>query len=132
MPAVNHRLGTCPRGTVDSANDIRPISRLLGGLAQNTGEKRPLSAAAEYPSTPVTRVIWPLSVPGACASQDGEGDPIVFGGGFEVRADVLAGDCDRAAESLGGGECLGHGGRQRTPLAAMAILKKGHRPGQLA
>ena len=56
----------------------------------------------------------------------------MFGGSFEVRVDVHAGYCDRAADGLGGRECLGHRGRERAPLAAMAMLKKSHRLCQLA
>ena len=79
-------------------------------LAHNVPAQRPQTSRPLRPQSPVTRVLWPLWVPSGLL-QDDEGDVIVFGGGFEVWADVVAGDCDRAAESLGGGECLGHGGR---------------------
>jgi len=46
----------------------------------------------------------------AVGLQDVECDVIVIGGGLEVRAHVVAGHGDCAAEGLSAGERLGHGG----------------------
>ncbi len=83
-------------------------------------------------TTPATGVMALATRAWVNALQDVKRDAIVFGGSFEVRADVHAGYCDRAADGLGGRECLGHRGRERAPLAAMAMLKKSHRLCQLA
>ena len=40
--------------------------------------------------------------------------------------------CDGTADGVPGGEGLGHGGRERTALAAMTVLEKRHRRGELA
>ena len=114
-------------GRGDAQIDVNVILAVVIGsecrrLAHNPAAKCPRTAPATCHRSPVTRVLWPLWVLSGLL-QDGERDVIVVGGGFEVWADVVAGDCDRAAESLGGGECLGHGGRERSPPASMAMLK---------
>jgi hypothetical protein len=56
---------------------------------------------------------WPerhCGILGRVALQDVEGDPVAFGGGFEVRTDVEVGHCDGGGEGVGGGERLGYGG----------------------
>lgn len=120
-----------------TAGRIRPLPRLARWrrareTAQPKIRSRP-EGRCEYPRTangPWLRIagytgdtaVW-SAIGGAPLLQDVEWHVIMFGGRFEVRADVLARDGDGAAESLGSGECLGHGGRERMPLAAVAVLK---------
>lgn len=63
--------------------------------------------------------------------QDVERKPVRVGGRSEVRADIMARHRDCSPESMGGGQCLDHGGRERSPLGTVTCLEHGHRPGDL-
>jgi hypothetical protein len=76
--------------------------------------------------------VMAIVEPWGAGLQDLEWDAVAIRGGFEVRTDVEVGHCDGGAEGVGGGERLGHYGRERMALASMTVLEKHHRPGELA